>query len=240
MSQYPFPPPPYSPPVVDPTAWAYAQPHAAGRAAALWQFILGSLIFLGGTCLGTAAWVAPDDVVAQAMRQQPASLPPLSNFSPLQEIHLIFSIASGMMLLAGGSLLLLAFFVRRSGRVSTICSIILNCLIVLFLAKSLLSGLLQLASNPMLIMPLLLFLGILALCIVTIVRLWTALKSAGANQAQAMQQAYYWMMQQQQAAGGSGQGGYGYGQAYPPPPNPPAPPQESPDPPPPPGDAGQA
>ncbi len=241
MSQYPFPPPPYSPPVVDPTGWAYAGPNPAGRVAALLQFILGGLIFVGGTCIGTAVWIVPNNVLAQAMRQQPTSLPSLANYSPSQEIRLVFSILSGVALVAGGSLLLLAFFVRRGGRVSTICSIILNCMIVVFLLMNLLSGLFQLASNPMLIMPMLIFMGIVVLCITAILKLGAALESAGANQAMAMQQAYYWMMQQQQAAGNYGQGGYGYGQAAPPPANPPATPTAPQNPPPPPpGDAGQA
>ncbi|HEX4052857.1 MAG TPA: hypothetical protein VHX86_01195 [Tepidisphaeraceae bacterium] len=241
MSQYPFPPPPYSPPVVDPAAWASAQPNAAGRAAALWQFILGGVIFLGGTCAGLLVFM-PDNLMNEVARQQQRNLQPINNLTPVQEIRLIATIGSGTMLVAGGLLLLLAFFVRRGGKVSTIFSMVLNGVIALFLGMSLLGDLLQLGSNPMVVMPLLLSIGVLGLCIVTIVKLSAALKSAGANQAQAMQQAYYWMMQQQQAAGGSGQAGYGYGQGYPPPPNPPAPPTspENSNPPQPPGDAGQA
>ena len=41
MSQYSFPPPPYSPPTVDPRLWAMAQPYAEGRAAGLWQLFWG-------------------------------------------------------------------------------------------------------------------------------------------------------------------------------------------------------
>jgi hypothetical protein len=154
----------------------------------------------------------------------------MQNLSLVQEIRLVFSIFSGMMLLTGGLLLLLTIFVRRGGKASTICSIVVNCLVGLFLGMSLLSDLLQVASNPMVIAPLLLTLGVLGLCIVTIAKLVVALKSSGSAQAQAMQQAYYWMMQQQ--AGAYGQAGYGGG--YPPPPqeNPAAPPGDS-------GPAGQ-
>jgi hypothetical protein len=230
LSQYPYPPPPYSPPIVDPSAWAQAPPNPDGRAAGLWQLILGCLVFVGGTCVGAAIWVAPDELVMQAARQQQASLPPMQNLSLVQEIRLVFSIFSGMMLLTGGLLLLLTIFVRRGGKASTICSIVVNCLVGLFLGMSLLSDLLQVASNPMVIAPLLLTLGVLGLCIVTIAKLVVALKSSGSAQAQAMQQAYYWMMQQQ--AGAYGQAGYGGG--YPPPPqeNPAAPPGDS-------GPAGQ-
>ncbi len=212
MSQYPYPPPPYSPPTVDPSAWAYAPPHAEGRAAAMWQMILGGLIFIGGTCIGTAVWVSPDDLVTQTIRQQQASFPTIQGMTLVQELRLLFSIFSGMMLLAGGLLLLLAIFVRQGGKASTICSIILNGLIGLFLGISLLSDLLQVVTNPMVVAPLLLTLAILGLCIVTIAKLAIALKSTGGAQTQAMQQAYYWMMQQQ--AVGYAHAGYG---GYPPP-----------------------
>ncbi len=211
--------------MVDPSAWAQAPPNSDGRAAGLWQLILGSLVFVGGTCVGAAIWVAPDELVMQAARQQQASLPQMQNLSMVQEIRLVFSVFSGMMLLTGGLLLLLTIFVRQGGKASTICSIAVNCLVGLFLGMSLLSDLLQVAANPMVIAPLLLTLGVLGLCIVTIAKLVVALKSAGSAQAQAMQQAYYWMMQQQ--AGAYGQAGYGGG--YPPPPqeNPAVPPEHA-------------
>lgn len=223
MSQYPYPPPPYSPPTVDPSAWAYAPPHAEGRAAAMWQMILGGLIFVAGTCIGTAIWVAPDALVTQAVRQQQASLPPMENLSLVQEIRLVFSVFSGVMLLTGGLLLLLTIFVRQGGKASTVCSIALNCLVGLFLGMSLLSDLLQVVGNAMVIAPLLISLAVLGLCIVTIAKLVIALKSTGSAQAQAMQQAYYWMMQQQAGAygqAGYGQAGYGWQGGYPPPQNP--------------------
>jgi hypothetical protein len=131
----------------------------------------------------------------------------------VQELRLLFSVFSGVMLITGGLLLLLTIFVRQGGKASTIFSIILTGLIGLFLAISLLSDLLQIASNPMVFAPLLLTLAVLGLCIVTIAKLAGALKSAGSASAQAMQQAYYWMMQQQAAGyspAGYGQNGYNY------------------------------
>ena len=245
MSQYQYPPPPYSPPIVDPSALAYAPPHSEGRAAAMWQMILGALVFLTGTCIGAAIWVASDDLVTQAVHQQQASLPPMQNLSLVQEVRLVFSVFSGVMLLTGGLLLLLTIFVRQGGKASTVCSIILNCLIGLFLGISVLSDLLQVAGNLMVVAPLLLTLGVLGLCIVTIAKLVVALKSTGSAQSQAMQQAYYWMMQQQAGAygpAGYGQAGYGpagYDQAgfnsqggYPPPQNPQPPLPDNPPPPP--------
>ena len=98
MSQYQFPPPPYSPPQVDPRAWAMSQPHAAGRAAALWQLILGALLFLSGSCVVTAVAVVPDDVMNKAIEQQHTVLPPFGNMSPAQELRLGMSIISGVMI----------------------------------------------------------------------------------------------------------------------------------------------
>ncbi len=123
---------------------------------------------------------------------------------------------------------MLAVFVRKGGRVSTISSIVLNCLVALFMLMSLPNELIQAAANPMAIISLLISLGIMGLGITTIVKLGIAIKSAGSAQSIAQQQAYYWMMQQQ--AQTYGQAGFNYQGNYPPPPNPPPPP-ENPNPP---------
>jgi hypothetical protein len=200
-----------------------SQPHAAGRSAALWQMILGALLFLSGTCVVTAVSVVPDDVMTKAIEQQHTTLPPFGNMSPAQELRLGMSIISGLMIFAGAVLLILGFFVRRGGRISTVFSIVFTSILALILLVNFVSGLVQLLGNPQVILPLALFAGILALCTITIAKLVAALKSSGSAQMQAMQQAYYWMMQHQQA------GGYGYGQGDPagpglqgPPPPPPA------------------
>jgi hypothetical protein len=205
LSQYPFPPPPYSPPMVDPRVWAMSQPQAAGRAAALWQLVLGGLIFLSGSCVITAVWVVPDNVMVEAARQQQTNLPPIQNLTPVQEIRLFTTVGSGMMIVAGGLLVLLMFFVRRGGKISTILSIVLNSVIALVLLMNFVAGLGQVAIRPAAIVPLALFGGILALAGITIGKLVVALRSSGTAQTQAMQQAHYWMMQHQQ------NGGYGYG-----------------------------
>jgi hypothetical protein len=228
LSQYPFPPPPYSPPVVGPDAWSYFQPNAAGRVAAMWQLILGILMFLGGTCIVTAVWALPDDKLTETVRQQGAPIPAVGGLSPAQVLRMGYSVASAAVLIAGGLLLLMTIFIRRGGKASTICSIILNSLIALVLAVNMFATLVQIAANPLAaIFAVLICAGMLALCGITIVKLVASLKSSTAAQAQAMQQAYYLMMQQQQAAPGYGQGGYGYGQAYSPPQNPPLPSQEN-------------
>ncbi|MGD0138821.1 MAG: hypothetical protein ABSD28_08095 [Tepidisphaeraceae bacterium] len=231
MSQYPYSPSPYLPPMIDPRAWAMSQPYAAGRAAGLWQLVLGAIIFLSGTCVGSLSRLLPDDVMLQAVRQQQTELPPIEGFTPIQEIRMLTMIGSAMMIGAGGLLLIFVIFVRRGGKLSTVCSIILNSLIALFLLMNSVTGLRQAAVNPVAILPLAVFAGLIALCVITLVKLVAAFQSAGPAQLQAMQQAYYWMMQQQQAAGGYGQQGYGYGQPPPPPP-----PQPVAPPPPPPGD----
>jgi hypothetical protein len=227
LSQFQFPPPPYSPPAIDPRAWAASAPHTAGKAAAIWQLILGALLFVAGSCVITAVGIVPDDVMNKAMQQQHTALPPMGNMTPAQELRLAMSIVSGLMIFAGGVLLVLTYFVRRGGKVSTIFSIIFTCLIGLILLVNFISGLLQVAGNPQVMLPMALFAGIMALCFVTVAKLVIALKSAGSVQMQAMQQAYYWMMQNQQAGGQ----GYGYGQNPGAPPAPPAPPSVGPMPP---------
>ena len=235
MSQYPYSPSPYLPPMIDPRAWAMSRPHAAGRAAGLWQLVLGAIIFLSGTCVGALSHLAPDDMMLQAVRQQQTELPPIEGFTPIQEIRMLTMVGSAMMLAAGGLLLILVIFVRRGGKISTVCSIVLNSLIALFLLMNSVTGLRQVAVNPVAILPLAVFGGLIALCAITLVKLVAAFQSADPAQLQAMQQAYYWMMQQQQAAGGYGQQGYGYGQS---PPAPPPPPHPISPPPPPPDDKG--
>jgi hypothetical protein len=210
--------------MVDPRAWAMSQPHAAGRAAGLWQLVLGAIIFLFGTCVGSFSRIVPDDVLLQAVRQQQPSLSASESSSLVREMRGMITIISPTMIAVGGLLLILVIFVRRGGKISTVCSIVLNGLIAMFLLLIFVTGLSQAAVNAMAIPPLAMFGGLIALCVITLVKLVAAFQSAGPAQLQAMQQAYYWMMQQQQAAGGYGQAGYGYGQAPPPPPQPPAPP----------------
>ena len=228
MSQYPYSPSPYSPPMVDPRAWAMSQPHAAGRAAGLWQLVLGAIIFLFGTCVGSFSRIVPDDVLLQAVRQQQPSLSASESSSLVREMRGMITIISPTMIAVGGLLLILVIFVRRGGKISTVCSIVLNGLIAMFLLLIFVTGLSQAAVNAMAIPPLAMFGGLIALCVITLVKLVAAFQSAGPAQLQAMQQAYYWMMQQQ-PPGGYGQQGYGYGQNPSPPPQPTAPPAPPPD-----------
>ncbi len=220
MSQNPYPyppPPPYPSPPPSPTvdyraAWAVVPPHAAGRSAALWQTILGAILFLAGTCVVSVVWAAPDSFMNDVMRQQQTDLPPMQGFTPVQEIRLLASVACGMMIGAGALLLLFSFFVRKGGKASIILSLILNALIALFMLMNLASSFVQLAQRAAAIFPIVMLAGMLFVCGVTIVKLVAALRSAEPAQQLAMQQAYYWMMQQQQAgAYGAGYGPAGYG-----------------------------
>jgi hypothetical protein len=227
MSKFPFPPVPYSPPPVDPRVWGMASPNAAARTAGVWQLILGGLIFFTGTCAMAAVWVVPDQVLADAIRQQQAQFPPIQNMTMQQEIRMIMTIGSGVMIIAGAVLSLLAVFVRRGGKVAIVLSMLGGGLIALLMLINFVSGLLQLASRPAAIVQVVMIGGILALVGTTFAKLIAALQSSGSAQQIAQQQAYYWMMQQQSGYGAGA--GYGYGQtAAPPPPlpnqNPPQPP----------------
>ena len=232
MTQYPFPPPPYSPPSFDPRAWAMPRPNAAGRAAALWQIILGSILLLIGTCVGAFA-LMPEDLWEQVLHQQQSSLPEIGNTS-LHAIRLMAMASSVVFFSVGVLLLILAIFVRRESRGAIIASIVVSGLFGSFMLTDFLSAVSNL-SNPATFLPVLMLLAILALSVITILNLVKAMRSSGSAQAQAMQQAYYWMQQQQQAGAGYGQGqpGYGYGYGYGYNQNPMAPPSQPPPPPPP-------
>jgi len=227
MSQFPFPPIPYSPPPVDPRVWGMASPNSAARSAGVWQLILGGLIFFTGTCAMAAVWIVPDQVLADAIKQQQAQFPPIQNMTMQQEIRMIMTFGSGIMIIAGAVLSLLAVLVRRGGKIPVVLSMVAGGLIGLLMLSSFVSGLIQLASRPAAIVQVVMIGGILALVGTTFAKLIAALQSSGSAQQLAQQQAYYWMMQQQ--AGYGGGAGYGYGQnAASPPPllnqNPPQPP----------------
>jgi hypothetical protein len=205
-----------------------AAPNPAGRSASLWQMILGALLFLMGTCVGAVA-LMPEDLWAEMMHEQPSSFAELGNTS-LHSIRLIAMASSGMLFFLGVLLLILAIFVRREAKGAIITSIVVTTLFGSLMLTNFLTSLPQL-GNPAFILPLFMLLSLLVLSVITILKLVAAMRSSGSTQAQAMQQAYYWMMQQQ-GQGGYGQGGYGYGYGQPPPPPaaPPTPPQNPPPP----------
>jgi hypothetical protein len=230
LSQYPFPPSPYVPPGFNPGSWASGQPRTPARSASNLQMVLGGILALFGTCIGSLVWLIPDDVLGKVVQQQGANLPPMNGYSPIQEMRILSAVTAGAMLLAGILLLVLAFFVRRGGRISAVCSIVANSVIGIFILMDLLAGVGQ-GAVKFAIFPLVILVGLLALDGTTIAKLVASLRSSGDAQIRAMQQAHYWMMQQQQSSGAFGQSGYGYGQGAVPPPS--APPPEGNVPPPP-------
>ena len=233
QQQYPYPPPPYTPPMVDPRAWGTPLPSAPGRSAAIWQFIVGGIIFLLGTCMGGVMMAVPDTLISQMLAQEHIQFPPMANLTPEQALRMGFIIFCGIMFVLGGLLLVLAFFVRRGGRRSIVASISINMIVGIFALMDLFSNVAQAGGNPAILLGIPLIIGFLALCIITIIKLFAALNASGTAQMQAMQQAYYWMSQYQQPST-PGYGGYGYGQPQPPVPQAPPAPQVPPQPPPPP------
>jgi hypothetical protein len=182
--------------------------------------VLGGILTLFGTCIGSVVWLIPDDVLGKVVQQQAANLPPMNGYSPIQVMRILSAVTASAMLLAGILLLVLAFFVRRGGRMSAMWSIVANSVIGVFMLMDLLAGVAQ-GGVRFAIFPLLILVGLLALNGTTIAKLVGSLRSSGDAQIRAMQQAHYWMMQQQQSSGAFGQSGYGYGQsAVPPPPAP--------------------
>jgi hypothetical protein len=231
VSQFPYPPP-YTPPPIDYRAWGTPQTSSAANTAALWQAIVGGLLFLGSACFLSAVWIVPEKILQQAIEQQHIQLGSVDNMSAAQMLRLGMTVILGLGTILGLSLLILTYFVRRGGKTSAVFSMVLVGLFELFVLLNFLGAFLQFGS-PQAILSLLLNGGLLALGATTLIKLAAALKSNPA-QMQAMQQAYYWMMQQQQQSG-TGAPGYGYGQVPPPsqtggfipaPPPPPPPPAQ--------------
>jgi hypothetical protein len=232
--------------MVDYRTWGVPQPNSASRSAAIWQIILGGFLFLCGSCVGSLVWILPDDLMNQVVSQQAPNIAPMPNMTLVQEVRFLVTIGSGIMFLAGLLLLIFAWFVYRGGKVSTICSMLITIMVGCFFVLNFVSSIPEVASHPTNILPMLVLLGMVAVAGITIARLIAVLRSAGASQAQAMQQAYYWMMQYQQQYAAQNQAGYGY--APPPgsasiqprqvPVQSPQMPAQPPPAPPPPGDAG--
>jgi hypothetical protein len=225
LSQYPFPSSPYSVPTVDYRTWSVSRPNSAAKSAAIWQLILGGFLFLCGSCVGGVMWIVPDDMMNQAIAQQEGSLPPMAGMTPVQEFRMLASVVFGAMFVLGLLLLIFALFVYRGGKLSTIFSMVISMLAGFFFLLDFASSIFQVVSHPATILPVLFILGILALTGVTTGKLISALRTAGTAQAQAMQQAYYWMMQYQQQYAAQNQAGYGYAPPPPPPPAAPVPSQ---------------
>lgn len=136
MSQYP---PPNTPP------FDYARPNqpvdpshpllAPARRAAVLMFILGGLVVVCGLCFGVAGWIIPSETLVPASGLDPAQLQKIesSGMSVSSFLHLVFSCAGVIALVAGVSLLVLGMNVRRGRRGAIVAAMVICGLITLYL-----------------------------------------------------------------------------------------------------------
>ncbi|MGA3065706.1 MAG: hypothetical protein ABSF29_02545 [Tepidisphaeraceae bacterium] len=225
MSQYPYPPNPYTPPPLNYSAWPMPPRRGPSTGvASILQLLLGGFLFLFGSCAGGAIWKLGFDSIYLQMQKQGAQIPVIPGHD-VEAILRAFVIGTAVaMVLAGFILLALTPLVFRGGRGATLASSFLVGILAILMTLAIITGLAQLGPDP----SLLFYLVGVIYCVATLVMQIQSLRTAAdPRTAVAMQQAWYWLQQQQSASGyGYGQGtGYGY----------PPPPPAAPLPPPPPG-----
>jgi len=222
MSQYPSP---YYPPNVQPPYYPYSgalDVLAPARRASVMMFILGPMLKLCGAC------VMSMPLMFSMMPQD--KLQPLLNQIQSQcgyPAKVVIPVLGAFIFLPGVAMLILAFFVRRGGRVSAILGCALVGLILLKSVVELLFSFLHPDPNVMGAICLDIFsVGIFGLLFFWLIQ--AARASSSVQQAQQQYLAQYWQYQQNMQA----HSGYGYaappqeGQSYqpaPPPPPVPAP-----------------
>jgi hypothetical protein len=171
--------------------------------------ILGVCLVLLPTCLITSVMVVRQQM--PQMYQEQVSNMHLPPGTTVDDVLREAMIRGGVSIVLGLVLIVLAIFVRRGGRSSSITSSVLVGIVGLFMFLALLGVLQQAFSAPsgQALFSLIFVAAGLALCVATFARLIMVARSPQDLRSLAMQQAQYWGMMQQQ-------GGYGYG--YPPPP----------------------
>jgi hypothetical protein len=226
LSQYPYNPSPYQPPPFNyGSGPMFNSPLRPARIAFVLQLILGICLVLLPTCLITSVMVVRQQM--PQMYQQQVSNMQLPPGVTVDDVLREAMIRGGVSIVLGLVLIVLAFFVRRGGRTSSITSSVLVGILALFMFLALLGVLQQMLSAPsgQAMFSLIFVAAGLALCGATLARLIMVARSPQDLRSLAMQSQYWEMMQQQ--------GGYGYG--YPPPPpagaapigSPPPPPSQS-------------
>jgi hypothetical protein len=207
VSQYPYTQGPYVPPTPEyhpPSGWA--PPDRNATVAGVLQVVLGSLMFLAGTCMGATIWLAGMDAVLTDLKNSGRALPDIPGHDPVAVAKAGMIGAFVAMVVAGAVLTALSPFVFRRRRGAIIASMVVLGAIGLMVLLSVLAGISELGLDPAEIF----YVAVLAYCIGTLVSLLRALRGVpDPRTVAAMQQAWYHWMQQQQYAEGYGQG---YGQ----------------------------
>ena len=215
MSQYPsYPPPPYPQGPVD---FSYYTPQAdllaPARRAGILQMIVGSLLLLCGVCVGALPWTLDiGDLFAQSGMAVPELPPGMSVEQVFRILYTSIGAAGGLL---GVALLVLAVYVRKGSMGAAITSIMIDGLVLLFLALNLIGALIQMASQPAVgILTVIIVLVPMSLFGLNVAWLISAARNASrvAAARQQIQVQYQQYQQHQQAYMQPG----GYGLAYPP------------------------
>jgi len=143
MSQYPSP---YQPPTFDYRSYMPAAPDllAPARRAGTMMFVIGGLILLLGGCIAAMSRALPG-LPMQAEQEQV-----MTNLE--QTTHLaretFFAIVGIAIMVPGALMIFLGFFVRRGGLWSSVLSIILTVLLLLWFVLNVVGGIATGSGNP--------------------------------------------------------------------------------------------
>ena len=220
MSQYPYLPSPYLPPTPNYGDFfgAFDEGRRPAAAACIMQIVLGCLLVLFSGLLAVMYRVVGVTAIVEQMQSYGVSMPGQDLAEVLRLSLMVFG---GGAAVVGIALVVLGIFVRRGSRGAAMTSIALLGLVALVCLLNVMGGLSQTGAILMLVVSVVMYGSVLAVCIAAIANLVRALRAWRDRQSvAAMQQA--WLMMQQPSASPYGYG-YGYSYASAPSPPPPAP-----------------
>jgi hypothetical protein len=202
MSQYPSP---YTPPPWQPSYGYYPPPqdfsrHA--RRASTLMFILGGLILLLGVCNTLSGLFVPTQEALERQRQMfPVNAQMPFSAETLKAITIVSAVIT---MLVGAGLVTLGTGVRRGGTASTITSLVLVSILLLFTGLVTLASLLAGLAAPVMFVFACISAPAAAMFVLLVVWLVAALRAVSNwNAAQRQYQAQYWQYQQNMQAYGT-------------------------------------
>jgi hypothetical protein len=204
VSQYPspYPQPPYMPAPLDYSQYAsagYGEALKPARRASVLQGILGALTLGCGVLIGAMPFITDvEELILQSGNKMP-ELPP--GYSMDEMLRIVFGMLGGCSGVLGLAMLVLCFFVRSGSRGAIFTSMALTGVILAVLALRVVVGLVQVLSNPLAIVDLIMGVALAGVFGLNMFWLSAAAKSGpAAMAAQHQYMAQYYHYQQQQYA----------------------------------------
>jgi hypothetical protein len=203
VSQYPYPPPPYTPPLVGWLAWSPPQNLLRpARLASIMQSIFGSLASLFGIAAAAVAWAGDMKNSVERIHESGMNEWVYPGMTAEQSLRIALTVNGGLLFVVGLTLLTLSYFVYRAQVFATIASIVVNGLVVMVLVAQLVSSLFLLSGVPGLAMEAVVYLLVTAWCARTIMALWSAMRLAYQIRALRLSQAgEFWNFQHRTGLG---------------------------------------